>query len=89
MPKTKLLIAGLAALFATSSIPASAYLNSVGKPAMASSVELTAGEKKSKKKSAKKASKRSKATKVAAATKSCGTFMYRKDGKCVDARAKK
>ena len=35
MPKTKLLIAGLAALFAASSIPASAYLNPVGKPAMA------------------------------------------------------
>ncbi len=32
--------------------------------------------------------KAKKATKTAAA-KSCGTFMYRKDGKCVDARLKK
>lgn len=34
------------------------------------------------------AKKAKKATKTAAA-KSCGTFMYRKDGKCVDARLKK
>ena len=29
------------------------------------------------------------AGKKAKATKSCGAFMYRKDGKCVDARGKK
>jgi hypothetical protein len=33
--------------------------------------------------------KKSKGAKVTAATKSCGTFLYHKDGKCVDARAKK
>ena len=42
--------------------------------------------KKAKKtKSAKRGAK--KPTQVASA-KSCGTYMYRKDGKCVDARAK-
>ena len=86
---TKLLIAGIAALFAASSFQAVAYIKPTAKPGIESSVELTAGKKKSKKKVAKKASKKSKATKVAALTKSCGTFMYRKDGKCVDARAKK
>ena len=50
-----------------------------------SSVTYTAGKKKKKK---AKAKTKSKATKVAA-FKSCGTFMYRKDGKCLDARAKK
>lgn len=50
-----------------------------------SSVSYTAGKKKKK---AKVKAKKAKATKVAA-LKSCGTFMYRKDGKCVDARAKK
>jgi hypothetical protein len=46
------------------------------------SVTYTAGKKR------KKARAKTKATR-AAALKSCGTFMYRKDGKCVDARAKK
>ena len=50
-----------------------------------SSVTYTAGKKKKKK---AKAKTKAKATKVAA-FKSCGTFMYRKDGKCLDARAKK
>ena len=84
MRNTKLLIAGIAALFAASSFQAVAYIKPTAKPGIESSVELTAGKKKSK----KKASKKSKATKVAAA-KSCGTFMYSKGGKCVDARAKK
>ena len=88
MQTTKLLIAGLAALLAASSVEAVAYRKPPAKPGIKSSVELTAGKKKSKKKAAK-ASKKSKGTKVAAATKSCGTFMYHKDGKCVDARAKK
>ena len=47
----------------------------LGKTSVQSSVTLTAGKK------AK--------TAKASAEKSCGTFMYRKDGKCVDARAKK
>ncbi len=88
MQTTKILIAGLAVLFAASSVEAIAYRKPTGTPGIESGVELTAGKKKSKKKAAK-ASKKSKATKVAAATKSCGTFMYHKDGKCVDARAKK
>ena len=90
MQNSKLMIAGIAALFAASSFQAVAYTKPSAKPGIESSVELTAGKKKSKKKvTKKKASKKSKATKVAAATKSCGTFMYSKDGKCVDARAKK
>ena len=86
----KLLSAGIAALLAASSFQAVAYTKQSAKPGIESSVELTAGKKKPKKKVAKKkASKKSKATKVAAATKSCGTFMYTKGGKCVDAREKK
>jgi hypothetical protein len=85
---TKLLIAALATVFAATTIQATAYARSSGKPGIEASVELTAGKKKSKKKKTAKASKKSKATKVAA-LKSCGTYMYRKDGKCLDARAKK
>jgi hypothetical protein len=84
---TKLLIAALATVFAASSIQAATYSKPSAKPGIEASVELTAGKKKSRKKTAKKARK-SKAAKVAA-FKSCGTFMYRKDGKCLDARAKK
>ena len=87
MSNAKVLIAALAMVFAASSIQTVAYSRPSGKPGIEASVELTAGKKKSKKKAAKKARK-SKATQVAA-FKSCGTFMYRKDGKCVDARAKK
>ena len=46
-----------------------------GKPNVESSFTLIAGKK------AK--------TAKGSAEKSCGTFMYRKDGKCVDARTKK
>ena len=83
MRNTKLLIAGLAAVFAASSVEVSAFLKPSGTPAVESSVELAAGKKK-----AKKVAKKGGAQKVAAA-KSCGTFMYSKGGKCVDARAKK
>jgi hypothetical protein len=83
----KLLIAALATVFAASSVQAAIYSNFSGKPRIEASIELTAGKKKSKKKTAKKARK-TKATQIAS-FKSCGTYMYRKDGKCVDARAKK
>jgi hypothetical protein len=43
---------------------------------------------KGKKKKSKKV-KKGKGKKAAAATKSCGTFKYRKGGKCLDARDKK
>ena len=72
MRKSTVLIAGLAALFAASSIEASAFFKP-SKLAAESSVELAAGKK----------------PKKVAAAKSCGTYMYSKDGKCVDARAKK
>ena len=88
MRTNKLLIAALAALFAASSFEAAAYLSPSAKAGIQSSVELAAGKKKPKKAAKKKASKKSKGTKVAA-LKSCGTFMYSKGGKCVDARAKK
>ena len=84
--RKRVVIASLAAIFAASSLQAATYSTPSGKLKVDSGVELTAGKKKSKK-AAKKARK-SKATKVAS-LKSCGTFMYRKDGKCVDARAKK
>lgn len=62
--------------------PLQAATSAIGftKNGVESSVVLTAGKKKKK--------KAAKATKVAA-FKSCGTYMYHKDGKCVDARAKK
>lgn len=89
MQKTKLLIAALATtVFAASSIHAIAHSRASGKPSVETSVQLTAGKKKSKKSAAKKAKRKSKAVTVAS-FKSCGTYMYRKDGKCMDARAKK
>ena len=95
MRNTKILIAGLAALFAASTIEVAAFVKPSGNSGIESSVELAAGKKKAKKKKVvkkkgvkKKAAKKAKATKVAA-FKSCGTFMYNKGGKCVDARAKK
>jgi hypothetical protein len=45
--------------------------------------------KKKVKKAKKKKAKRAKRKKAAKAAKSCGTFKYRKGGKCVDARNKK
>ena len=86
--KGRMLVAVLTTVFAASSIQAIANTRAGGKSGVEASVELTAGKKKSKKKGAKKASRKSKAANVAN-FKSCGTFMYRKDGKCVDARAKK
>ena len=85
--QTKFLIVGLVTLFAASSVEAVAFRKPTATPGFESGVELAAGKKKTKKKVAK--AKKSKGAKVTAATKSCGTFMYHKDGKCVDARAKK
>jgi hypothetical protein len=50
-------------------------------------VQLIQAKKASKKKAKKK--KKSKRKKAGKGGKSCGTYMYRKGGKCVDARNKK
>ena len=90
MRKTAIAIVSLMALFATNIVQASAQqLTSE----TTSRLELTAGKKKAKKAKKAKKSKTAKPggrkpTQVASA-KSCGTYMYLKDGKCVDARAKK
>ena len=54
---------------------------------MSNDLAQTVQMKKAKKKAKK--GKKAKGKKQAAATKSCGTFKYRKGGKCVDARDKK
>jgi hypothetical protein len=87
MRKTAIAIVSLMALFATNVVQASAQqLTSE----TTSRLELTAGKKKAKKAKKSKTAKPGgrKPTQVASA-KSCGTYMYLKDGKCVDARAKK
>ncbi len=78
MNKKVLIATGLALLFGLSSFEAVAYLKPDAKPNIGSTVELMKG----------KAAKKGKGAKVAA-FKSCGAYMYNKDGKCVDARAKK
>lgn len=60
------------------------FSNSQG---MANDLAQTVQVKKAKKKTKK--GKQAKGKKQAAAAKSCGTFKYRKGGKCVDARDKK
>ena len=93
MRKTAIAIVSLMALFATNVVQASAQqLTSE----TTSRLELTAGKKKAKKAKVVKKAKKSKTAKrggrkptQVASAKSCGTYMYRKDGKCVDARAKK
>ena len=86
--KFKKALALLAAmLLALPPLQAAATSFATSQISIESSVTYTAGKKK-KKKAKAKAKTKSKATKVAA-FKSCGTFMYRKDGKCLDARAKK
>ena len=78
MRLTKIMAIAVATLLAVP--PLQAATSAIGFTKTESSVVLTAGKKKKK--------KAAKATKVAA-FKSCGTYMYHKDGKCVDARAKK
>ena len=94
MIKTAALVAALA-LLATVPMQGIAYATQASSGAI-SQLELTAGKKKSKKGKVAKKAKKTKAAKrgakkptQVASAKSCGTYMYRKDGKCVDARAKK
>ena len=94
MIKTAALVAALA-LLATVPMQGIAYAKP-GLSGATSQLELTAGKKKSKKGKVAKKAKKSKSAKRGAkkpthvaSAKSCGTYMYRKDGKCVDARAKK
>jgi hypothetical protein len=89
MRLVKVLMVALAALFAASTVQAATFVKPAGKVGIESSVELTKSKKKAKK--AKKAkSAKKKGVKVAAAKSGkCGTYMYYKGGKCMDARTKK
>ena len=94
MIKTAALVAALA-LLATVPMQGIAYATQASSGAT-SQQELAAGKKKSKKGQVAKKAKKTKSAKrgakkptQVASAKSCGTYMYRKDGKCVDARAKK
>ena len=84
MRLTKLLAVAAAILLTVPPLQAATSAVSKGTAGVESSVTLTAGKKQKK----ARAAKAKKVTKVAA-LKSCGTFMYRKDGKCLDARSKK
>ena len=83
MQFTKALALLAAMLLALPPLQAAATSFASSQISIESGVTYTAGKKKK-----QKAKTKAKATKVAA-FKSCGTFMYRKDGKCLDARAKK
>lgn len=54
-----------------------------------SSLVQTVAKKKSSKKTAKKSKGKHKARRAGKGKSTCGTYMYRKGGKCVDARNKK
>jgi hypothetical protein len=83
MRLTRLLAIAVTTVLAVPPLQAATPAVSKATAGVESSVMLTAGKKKK-----AKSTKAKKATKVAA-FKSCGTFMYRKDGKCLDARTKK
>jgi len=89
----KTFIAALAVAFAAafSPIPVlQAATFNPGSQVGSSSLVQTIAKKKSTKKAGKKKSKgKHKARRAGKGKSSCGTFMYRKGGKCVDARNKK
>ena len=87
----KTLIAALASAtaFAFSPLPelrAAPFTGSSSQTMSGELVQLVQAKKKKKGVNKKKAGKRKKAQR---AGKSCGTYMYRKGGKCLDARNKK
>jgi hypothetical protein len=85
MVSSKTFIAALAAAVAVALSPVtelSAAPFGPGSPLPSSDLQLVQAKKKAARKTPKKKMK------VAAAAKSCGTFMYRKGGKCLDARDK-
>lgn len=81
----KTLIAALALAVATAFSPASFAAGPVG-PSAKMETESVAHVVKAKKKAVKKKAKKAKKAK---SKKTCGTYMYRKKGKCMDARNKK
>lgn len=82
----KTLIAALALAVATAFSPASFAAGPVG-PSAKMETESVAHVVKAKKKVMKKKAKKAKKAKSKKST--CGTYMYRKKGKCMDARNKK
>jgi hypothetical protein len=94
MPIRKTFIAVLATAIAVAFSPLpelqAATLAGPGSQPSTSLVEQAKAKKKGYKKKAKKKKKgKRKKAKRAGKAASCGTFMYRKKGKCVDARNKK
>jgi hypothetical protein len=88
----KTLIAAMAAAIAVALSPlpelSAAPFGSPGSSQQSSDLQLVQAKKKASKKAATKKKKGKKAAK-GTKTASCGTFKYRKGGKCVDARDKK
>jgi len=95
MVLSKTLIAALAAAVAVALSPlpelSAAPFGTPGSLQSSSGLQQVQAKKKLKKAPKRKTGKRrkSKGKKAATAAKSCGTFKYRKGGKCLDARDKK
>jgi len=89
----KTFIAALAVAVAAAFSPISdlqaATFNPGSQAGSGSLVQPVKAKKKGYKKTAKKGGKRKKARRAASKSKSCGTYKYRKGGKCLDARNKK
>ena len=92
---SKTFIAALAAAVAVALSPlpelSAAPFGTPGSLQSSSGLQQVQAKKKPKKASKRKTGKRKKGKgkKASAAAKSCGTFKYRKGGKCLDARDKK
>ncbi|MGE0852471.1 MAG: hypothetical protein AB7O44_23070 [Hyphomicrobiaceae bacterium] len=84
--KTLVAMLAMAIAIAFSPLPQlqAATLGPSSQPGSENSIELVQAKKKAKKGKKKKGKKKAKK-----AGKSCGTYMYRKGGKCLDARNKK
>jgi len=85
----KTFIAALAVAVAAAFSPVQAATFNPGSQVGSSSLVQTIAKKKSSKKAAKKSKGKHKARRAGKGKSSCGTFMYRKGGKCLDARNKK
>jgi hypothetical protein len=88
MRLVKAFIVALVTLFAASTLQAATFVKPAGKLGAESGIELVKAKKGAKKK-VKKAKKKGKKMVKKKGPGQCGTFMYHKKGKCVDARAKK
>jgi len=89
MNLVKALIVAMATLFAASTVQAATFVKQAGGIGATSAIELVKAKKGAKKKVKKAGKKAKKAKKAKKGPGACGTYMFYKKGKCVDARAKK